>query len=745
MADQIVIEYTANVNKLQAELKKAEESQTHLAKGAVATSATITKSSDKAATGVQKVTKQTHGLRDAFQNLSGNLPFAGAIQQVTQLGGSMGGAVAGVQMMGTAWTALDLIFKRSIIGLIVTAIIGLITAVTTFFRVSEEGGDKLAKIMSVVGTVVSKVTGVFSELGRVVVNVFEYAFEKVTQFYDFMVDTFLTGLTNVASGLRSIGFDAAANKIDGATASIKKAREESEAWAKQMVKLGQDIADIEDKIETKTLDIALANSKLQTQIETTLKALKNTTNTYQENVDLIKKIEVADNARFKNNISLIGDEIQAERLKFQKRSVNEAQALVNFNAFVNGQINATELANRVDGENRAEHIKGITEILLKREEANKETELIETRLNNLREQYLHKNLASEDKRHKAHIANLNLEAKTEIGKTELSKEEQKKRDKFKHDSFANFKAVSEAEKAQNVKDQEAITAKNLEESNKRKAIRAAALSETIELSSNLLNGVNDLELARTTAAIDQERTANKKKEDEQLKNLEKRKELGLLSERQFETEKQRIAVQSAKKEAALKRKQYEAEKKANINRVLIETAVAIAKAVAASPVTFGLPFSAFAAANGALQIALINSRPTPQFKDGVIDFKGKGTQTSDSNTVQISNRESVIKAKQSIKYKSALTAINNDNFDDYINRNHIIPYVKSQEKAQRTSRNNRESASEAMLKALALNGLVDTSHLERLTKKNKSVKMENTNELAEALGRVIKSKQGRGI
>jgi hypothetical protein len=46
---------------------------------------------------------------------------------------------------------------------------------------------------------------------------------------------------------------------------------------------------------------------------------------------------------------------------------------------------------------------------------------------------------------------------------------------------------------------------------------------------------------------------------------------------------------------------------------------------------------------------------------------------------------------------------------------------------------------------MVMNGLLDTSHLERLTKKNKSVKIENTKELIEGISNIVGSKQRRGL
>ena len=48
----------------------------------------------------------------------------------------------------------------------------------------------------------------------------------------------------------------------------------------------------------------------------------------------------------------------------------------------------------------------------------------------------------------------------------------------------------------------------------------------------------------------------------------------------------------------------------------MNTAVAIAKAVAESPMTGGLPGSAIAAVLGAIQLGVVQSQPTPEFATG---------------------------------------------------------------------------------------------------------------------------------
>jgi hypothetical protein len=83
---------------------------------------------------------------------------------------------------------------------------------------------------------------------------------------------------------------------------------------------------------------------------------------------------------------------------------------------------------------------------------------------------------------------------------------------------------------------------------------------------------------------------------------------------------------NAVEEEKIKRRMFEREKKQRIAESLIATASAITKSVAASPTTFGLPFSAFAAATGALQIAAISKQTFDGGGDGSFNAPPPSTQ-----------------------------------------------------------------------------------------------------------------------
>lgn len=114
----------------------------------------------------------------------------------------------------------------------------------------------------------------------------------------------------------------------------------------------------------------------------------------------------------------------------------------------------------------------------------------------------------------------------------------------------------------------------------------------------------------------------------------------------------------------VKQKQFNAQKANDIATIVIDTAIAVAKAVKASPLTFGLPWSAILAGMGAAQVATVASQKyIPSFATGGIFsgdgmVRGAGTGTSDSINAKLSNGESVINAKSTSLFGPVLSAIN---------------------------------------------------------------------------------------
>lgn len=78
----------------------------------------------------------------------------------------------------------------------------------------------------------------------------------------------------------------------------------------------------------------------------------------------------------------------------------------------------------------------------------------------------------------------------------------------------------------------------------------------------------------------------------------------------------------AKKEAELKRRQAIEDKVKTSIDIALATAIAVAKSIAASPLTVGLPWSAIIAGLGAANIAAVIAKPLPQFTSDQVFAKG---------------------------------------------------------------------------------------------------------------------------
>ena len=125
----------------------------------------------------------------------------------------------------------------------------------------------------------------------------------------------------------------------------------------------------------------------------------------------------------------------------------------------------------------------------------------------------------------------------------------------------------------------------------------------------------------------QRRLQNEKKAiDAQYKTeaklLDSKRDKGLISEKKYQEELEKLEAKKAEKEEEAERDAFEREKKLNIKQAIINTAIAIAKAFAQFGPIAGIPMAALAAAQGAIQIATISSQ---KYAHGGLIPLGDGT------------------------------------------------------------------------------------------------------------------------
>jgi DNA repair exonuclease SbcCD ATPase subunit len=104
--------------------------------------------------------------------------------------------------------------------------------------------------------------------------------------------------------------------------------------------------------------------------------------------------------------------------------------------------------------------------------------------------------------------------------------------------------------------------------------------------------------------------------DAEYSRLESQKETSLKFAGDSTTAKAKIEADYEKKRKDIANRENKAKQKQAIFNIAIDTAQAIMSAVAQSPLTGGLPFSAIAAAIGAVQIGMVASQKIPQYFDG---------------------------------------------------------------------------------------------------------------------------------
>lgn len=219
-------------------------------------------------------------------------------------------------------------------------------------------------------------------------------------------------------------------------------------------------------------------------------------------------------------------------------------------------------------------------------------------------------------------------------------------ERLSKESSASLKA-SEAEITEQIENKKlAILKKKLEEAEQAEREAAARRRQIYEESLSFGQSLVEASFEFRNLKLEEEAAALQEKKEYELSLYEDNAQA-----RQF------VEQRAAAQEAAIRRRKAQAEKEAALFRIAIDTAKAVIRAIADSTSTFGLPYSAFAIAQGAIQAALVRARPLPKFRHGVEFFDGVGSETSDSNLALLSRGERVVSAKTNKMYYPVLSAI----------------------------------------------------------------------------------------
>ena len=463
----------------------------------------------------------------------------------------------------------------------------------------------------------------------------------------------------------------------------------------QFIKVKNEIATLGDEVATGTVQIAFSLEEALSEINiSSNNNLKDLEKNAADQINLIKSL-VATNllspAEADKLFAKINEAYDKGVKSIQEKTKNSTQSLINTIISANQktvQDNLTKLGNQLtEAETKLinDSLGKSTIKKLKIEKKYQEEKFGITQAGLLSEKLQNENAQ----------AQLDGLRKQGLITQEQYTEEKEKLSKQETQVVLKNEKANADERNRRLQESLALTEAYLEEVKKYYAVIAQGVQAigNIIADQATLNDIRLQEEIETVNLLYDQRFALIDAEEKKLDDLAASKEKNLTKEerkrRQLSAERASLEAQQQQELAQLENERANAAadaaiKQANVNfalavgQISIATAEAIIKAVAASPVTFGLPFSAFAAAAGALQLGAAESarsaaiataeasRPrsvslggggrVSKAEGGLITGPGNGV--SDSIPANLSNGEFVVNANATQKFLPLLSALN---------------------------------------------------------------------------------------
>ena len=236
---------------------------------------------------VKSVDKLDDSIKDTSKN-TGNLEGA-----LGSLDSASGGLVSKFKGLKGGLKSVTAGFKSMRLAIISTGIGALVLGITALgaaFTGSEEGQNKFAKIMGVIGALTGNLVDLFADLGEKIISVFENPVESLKSFGDLIKDNLNTrfeGLINLVPSLGKAitqlfkGNFSKAGKIaadavgkvtlgmDSVTDSVTKAATSIKTFTEEQIKEGKaaaEVADMRAKADKIERQLIIDRSKLESEI-----------------------------------------------------------------------------------------------------------------------------------------------------------------------------------------------------------------------------------------------------------------------------------------------------------------------------------------------------------------------------------------------------------------------------------------------------------------------------------------------
>ena len=273
----MAIEKTININvkssKAEKELKKTNKALGN-----------TSKASTSASVAVAKTGATMGGLATASSTAAGG---------VASVGGAIGGAAIGFTALKTKIQATIVSLKTMRVAVMATgigALLILLLSLKKAFTGSEEGQNKFAKMMSVIGALTGNLVDLLADFGEGIISVFENPKQAITDFANLIKDNIVTrfeGLINLIPNLgRAVeqlfkGNFKEAGKIaadsvgkvvlgvDSITDTVKNATNSLKEFTAEQIREGKaaaSVADMRAKADKIERDLIVQRSRLESEI-----------------------------------------------------------------------------------------------------------------------------------------------------------------------------------------------------------------------------------------------------------------------------------------------------------------------------------------------------------------------------------------------------------------------------------------------------------------------------------------------
>ena len=182
--------------------------------------------------------------------------------------------------------------------------------------------------------------------------------------------------------------------------------------------------------------------------------------------------------------------------------------------------------------------------------------------------------------------------------------------------------------------------------------RAEGLQNWASQVSSAMSTINDLFAAAEERQLQDAENYNER----QKEILQSRLDSGIISQEEYEAEVTKLDEELDKKTAEIERKAAIRDRIIKTFSVIIDTATAIMGAVAASPLTAGMPWTAIISALGAVQLATIAAAPHPKAARGRL-ITGR-THAQGGEVIEAEAGEAIINRRATQMFLPLLSAIN---------------------------------------------------------------------------------------